>query len=298
MVERIDFDIVNLYPAQPMDACSHNFQLNSGRRTPTHIHQWECRSNDQQLDWNPYSKNACKFYIGGDVATGAACSLIPERNFRGNIDEVRLYNYELSAAEVQADMTLGRNCSGTYDHIRIEHDGVASVCTPETVTIKACLNSSCTSLYTGSVTVQLTPTGWTGGDTFNFSGGVTTRSLGIGTAGTATLGVASASPLAANAAKCYNGSTQSCSMTYTAASCNFDAVEVGANPKTRIFTKLAATAFDVDILALSGSSVNTAINSAVKRGLGGCLVDELPHWCRVDDSAERDFGQWSKIGDF
>lgn len=211
------------------------------------------------------TQNNCPFYVGGDVATGAACALRTERNFRGNIDEVKLYNYDLSSADVQADMTLGRNCSGTYDHIRIEHDGNGSVCTPETVTVKACLNSSCTSLYTGAVTVQLTPTGWTGtgGDTFTFSGGVTTRSLSVGSASTVTLGVASASPLAANAAKCYNGSSQTCSMTFSAGSCNFDAVEVGANPGTRLFTKMAASAFNVDILAVSGSSVNTTINAAV-----------------------------------
>ena len=45
--------------------------------------------------------NPCNFYVGGDVATGS-CALIPGRNFRGNIDEVKLYSKELSAAEVQA----------------------------------------------------------------------------------------------------------------------------------------------------------------------------------------------------
>lgn len=221
-------------------------------------------------------QNSCQFYIGGDIATGSGCALIPKRNFRGNIDEVKLYNYELSASEVQADMTLGRNCSGTFDHIRIEHDGTGSVCTPETVTVKACLNSSCTSLYTGSVQVNLTPTGWTGGDTFTFSGGVTTRSLGVGTPSTVTLGVASTDPLAVSSAKCYNGSTQTCSMTFASASCNFDAVEVGANPKTRLFTKMAGTAFNVDILALTGSSVNTAVNSAVNVDLVDSSATDCP----------------------
>lgn len=221
-------------------------------------------------------QNSCKFYVGGDVSTGTGCQLMTERNFKGNIDEVKLYNYELSAAEVQADMTLGRNCSGTYDHIRIEHDGVASVCTPETVTVKACLNASCSSLYTGAVTVQLSPSGWTGGDTITFSGGVTTRSLGVSTPGTVTLGGASTTPLAVNSAKCFNGSTQTCSMTFAAASCNFDAVEVGASPKTRLFTKQAGTAFNVDILALTGNSVNTSVNSAVNVDLVDSSATDCP----------------------
>lgn len=45
--------------------------------------------------------NACPFYVGGDISTGGGCSLISGRNFRGRIDEVKIYDYELSAAEVQ-----------------------------------------------------------------------------------------------------------------------------------------------------------------------------------------------------
>lgn len=214
--------------------------------------------------------NACPFYIGGDVATGAACSLRTERNFRGNIDEVKLYNYELSSTEVQADMTLGRNCTGTFDHLQIEHDGSGSVCAPENVTVKACLNASCTSLYTGNVTVNLSPSltspdGWTGGNTFVLSGGVATRSLSVGSASTVTLGVTSASPTPTNATTCVNtaNGSSSCSVAFTAASCNFDAVEVGANPKTDLFTKLANTAFNVDIVAVAGSAVDTTSSATV-----------------------------------
>ncbi|MDT8990216.1 LamG-like jellyroll fold domain-containing protein [Curvibacter sp. APW13] len=209
-------------------------------------------------------QNSCNFYVGGDVATGS-CSVISSRNFQGYIDETKLYNYELSASEVQADMNLGRNCSGTFDHIQIEHDGAASTCTPESVTLKACLNAACTSLYSGAVTVRLTPSGWTSGDTFTFSGGTTTRTLSQSSAGTVVLGVGSVSPTPDASASCYNSSTNtnSCSLTYTSASCAFDAVEVGANPKTNLYTKLAGTAFSVDIVAVNGTSVDTTSSAAL-----------------------------------
>jgi uncharacterized repeat protein (TIGR01451 family) len=207
--------------------------------------------------------NLCKFYIGGDVATGS-CDLIPGRNFRGKIDEVKLYNTELSAAEVQANMTLGRSCSGTYDHIRIEHDASASVCTPETVTIKACLNASCSTLYPGTVTVAMSSTGWVGGDTFTFSGGVASKQISKGTAGTLVLGTNSASPLPAGSTRCFSGSTETCNLVFTSASCSFDAVETGAAAQTRLFTKLAGTAFNVDVLALSsGTTINTTYTGSV-----------------------------------
>lgn len=214
--------------------------------------------------------NNCNFYIGGDVGTSSSCPFLSARNFRGMIDEVKLYNYELSAAEIQADMTRGRLCSGTFDHLRIEHDGNASVCAPETVTVKACLDDSCSNLYTGNVTVNLAPSGWVGGNTFTFSGGVATRQLSVGTTGDVTLGSTNVSPTPSNATRCFNGSSETCTMNFAAASCAFDAVESGANPGTNIYTKVAGNAgdaqydFNLDVLALSSvSTINTTYTGTV-----------------------------------
>lgn len=219
--------------------------------------------------------NPCNFIIGGDVATGT-CALIPGRNFRGMIDEVKLYEKALDAAEVQADMTLGRSCSGTYDHIQIEHAGTGSICTPETVTVKACLNASCSTLYPGAVTVQLSPTGWIGGGTFTFSGGIASRQLSVGSAGNVTLGTVSASPLPAGAARCFIGSTESCTMNFINASCSFNAVEPAGTPQARIFTKLAGTTFNLDLLALSNS---TTINTGYTGTVAVDLVDASGSAC-------------------
>lgn len=221
--------------------------------------------------------NNCNFYIGGDVTTSASCPIINARNFKGRIDEVKLYNYELSTAEVQADMTMGRSCSGAFDHIRIEHDGSASVCTPETVTIKACLDDNCSTLYPGNVTVNLSPSGWVGGNTFTFSGGVATRQLSNGTAGNVTLGSTSASPAPANPTRCFNGSAETCTLTFNAASCNFDAVETAASPQTRIYTKLAGTSFNLDVLALTASkAVNTTYTGTVAVDLVDASTSNCP----------------------
>ncbi|MFZ3126609.1 MAG: DUF6701 domain-containing protein [Rhodoferax sp.] len=223
--------------------------------------------------------NPCNFYIGGDVTTGS-CALIPARNFRGMIDEVKLYGYELSQAEVQADMNLGRNCSGsTYDHIRIEHDGTGSVCTPEVVTVKACLTADCSTLYPGNVTVNMSvsPTGsWAGGNQLVLTNGVGTMTLNNSTAGNVTLGTSSAVPTAANATRCFAGSTETCTMNFASASCAFDAVEPGANPKTRLFTKLAGTDFKVDVMAVSGSAVNTGYTGTVKADLVDTSASTCP----------------------
>lgn len=221
--------------------------------------------------------NACPFYIGGDIATGAACSLIPGRNFRGMIDEVKLYNFELGSAEVQADMNLGRSCSGTFDHLQIEHDGVASICQPETVTVKACFDAACSTLYTGNVTAHLSPAGWVGGDTFSFSGGIASRQLSYGTAGNVTLGTVSVSPGPANSTRCFKGATETCTMNFAASSCSFDAVEPAAGPQTRLFTKLANVPFNVDVLALlSPTTVNTGYAGTVAVDLVDASTSACP----------------------
>ncbi len=142
----------------------------------------------------------------------------------------------------------------TLDHVRILHDGQALTCAAENIDLKACADANCTTLFLGPVTVNLNGiagANWSS-DPITFSGGQTTVTLTKNTAGTVTLGGIVTSPTATNAtAVCYNGATQSCSLTYTASAACFDAVETGRAAATPIYTKLAGTAFSLDVLALA-----------------------------------------------
>ncbi|MBU1236886.1 MAG: DUF11 domain-containing protein [Gammaproteobacteria bacterium] len=213
--------------------------------------------------------NSCPFYIGGDIGTNSGCALIPGRNFRGMIDEASIYDYEMTAAEVQAAMRLGRQCSGTFHHIEIVHDGSASVCASKTVTLKACLDAGCTVLYPGAVSVQLSPTGWTPSDTVNFSGGVATATLSNSalTAPSVMLGTVGITPAPSSPTVCYNGSTYDCTLNVASSSCLADAVEVGASPYTNLYTKLAGTAFNLDVLAIDAGAVNTVYTGTMHADL-------------------------------
>ncbi len=156
-------------------------------------------------------------------------------------------------------------------HIRIEHGGNA--CTgssnPAEVTIKACADTGCTSLYLGSVTVDLTTTGGTwSADPVTFSGGETTVTLTRTSTSTVTLGGSATSPTTANATRCFNGTTEICDLNF--ATCTFDAVETGAAAYTPIFTKLSGTAFNLDIRNLSGSSQTVSKVEIVNASSGTC----------------------------
>ncbi len=82
------------------------------------------------------------------------------------------------------------------DHFEFSYSGTALTCSPQPVTIRACLNSSCSSLYTNPVSVTLSPVNYwsatapatVSGNVISFSGGTAQAQLRIPTAGTVTLG--------------------------------------------------------------------------------------------------------------
>ena len=104
-------------------------------------------------------------------------------------------------------------------HIRIEHDGSASTCAPESITLKACFNAACTPPYytaTDVTGINLSPT--SAGYTWSpvnpqsiaaanggISAGITLANTGAGTASLAITGTPS--PVPGNAFECYNTTT-------------------------------------------------------------------------------------------
>jgi len=99
---------------------------------------------------------------------------------------------------------------GGLDHLRILHNGSGLTCMPETLTVKACGDAACSVLYTGTVTTSLN--GVTG--TVAISGGTATVNLPVTTAGAFTLGAGGTSPTPNNAARCFNGATETCTMNF------------------------------------------------------------------------------------
>lgn len=153
----------------------------------------------------------------------------------------------------------------TLDHIELDHGGTA--CGADTVMVKACGNASCSVLYTGSVTATLSASPTTGAswsvNPVTFTGGQATVTLSGTTGTTYTLGASAGAP---NATVCVGGPTAApCQITFVSAC--FDAVEVGRNPSTPIYTKLAGNGFNLDVLAVSGNAVNTKYKGTVSVSL-------------------------------
>lgn len=74
------------------------------------------------------------------------------RLWNGALDEIKLYDRALSAAEISADMAATHPCANALDHFEITVASTASVCSPVAVTVRAVqADGSTYTGYTGTV---------------------------------------------------------------------------------------------------------------------------------------------------
>lgn len=143
----------------------------------------------------------------------------------GSFDEIRIYNLVQTAAQITADMNATHACNASQvHHYRIVHDGSGLTCNPETVTVQACMDAGCTSFYASAVSGTLSPSN----TAFSITdgSGIAPVAFRNNSAGTITLGITGASPVASNATTCLmdDGVTTStsCDMTFHDAGFVFD----------------------------------------------------------------------------
>jgi MSHA biogenesis protein MshQ len=149
----------------------------------------------------------------------------------GTIDEFYYYPYAISQSQIIADKDAAApaTCAIGLHHIQIEHaSGSGLTCTPSTVTLKACANANCSTLYTGGVTGTMTASGgtanWVGGSSFTIdTTGTTTKDVQVTTTTVATLGATVTTPSGvSNATTCLFGTATDCKFTAAAAGFIFD----------------------------------------------------------------------------
>ncbi|APG27861.1 hypothetical protein A7E78_08455 [Syntrophotalea acetylenivorans] len=150
-----------------------------------------------------------------------------EEGFRAPLDEFIVFDEVLDQTQIDSLYQLqsqGRNldgslraeifCGTTIDHFEIIHDGSALTCAAEAVTVRACTDADCNSLYTDPVTITLSPSGWVGGDVQTLNGGSGVFRLRHTTPGSVTL-AATGNPSAAQSQQCVNsGGSASCDLVF------------------------------------------------------------------------------------
>ncbi|MFO1339332.1 MAG: LamG domain-containing protein [Burkholderiaceae bacterium] len=165
----------------------------------------------------------------GDNRTGAIPANATSASANGRLDEVRVYNYEISALEIAADMAVSHGCTPPLHHVEIRHaSGTGLTCTPSTLTVAACQDASCATPYTYGLTGTLTATGtpsvvWPAGAGFTMAAGSssTTVDVQVTSAGTVVFGTTSLSTPPSNSTSCNFGSP-ACTFTAADAGLLFD----------------------------------------------------------------------------
>ncbi|MGY3918209.1 DUF6701 domain-containing protein [Aeromonas eucrenophila] len=166
------------------------------------------------------------------------------------------------------------------DHFEFDHSGNALTCNPETLTIRACANASCSTLVTDQVSVTLTPTkngsnGWVGSNqvtyngntaTVTFSGGTTTLQLRNNLASAMTVGVSgstpSTKPLSTTLCRAGNGalSAAACTLNFADSGFLFDVLDTLANKPQQVQMKAVRKDNATQQCVPSFASVSKAIS--------------------------------------
>jgi len=196
----------------------------------------------QTMTGNPAGATACASQSLNATTAPVRSGFTPGRQtttekafLRGQTDELRISATARSVAWLLTQYNNQNSPSTFYsigseqaqtciflDHIRIEHDGLALTCAPETVTVRACADAACSSEYTdGEVITTLTPSGWVGGNTINFTGS-TTASLRQNVPGIVALGSDTTTPAPANSTRCFVGMSETCSIDFKDSGFIFD----------------------------------------------------------------------------
>lgn len=131
----------------------------------------------------------------------------------GQFDDVRIYNYAQPQAAIANDMDDKTSCSYVYKY-QIQHDASGLTCEAEQITIKACADEQCSSLYDEDITVDMLPnSGWPNGGSVTIPASTaTTVDFNYTAVGTVTFDVTG--DTAENATECIGNTGNSCNMLF------------------------------------------------------------------------------------
>ncbi|GAB3248876.1 DUF6701 domain-containing protein [Chitinimonas naiadis] len=101
----------------------------------------------------------------------------------------------------------------TIHHFELNPPITGLTCKPANITIKACMDAACSSVYNGAVLVTLSPlTGWTNGVAQTLISGTGTYPFQPMSPGSYTLSVSSSTPAFSNTTTCPSGGNGSCTI--------------------------------------------------------------------------------------
>lgn len=110
--------------------------------------------NEQTFSTNGVLGNLATLYLGDNRSTYQVGGMTGN-SANGSLDEVNIYDYVLTPAEIQGDMNATHSCGGGLDHFVVGHDGYGINCLTETITVTAVqADGSTYTGYSGSIVLD------------------------------------------------------------------------------------------------------------------------------------------------
>jgi len=184
--------------------------------------------------------------IGGNVRTGAGAITLTSSRVRGTVTSsnggvVTATGSVIGDSSLVIPAACAGAAAGDIDHFEFSYAANALTCNPQPITVRACLDASCSSLFVDVVSLTLSPSsGWSaitpaafsGANTLLFSGGSAMLKLRSSNVGGLSLVVAGAAPAAQNGVVC---STSGCTLNYADSGFIFDVPNLmAAKPQANI----------------------------------------------------------------
>lgn len=199
------------------------------------------------------------------------------------IKDASLISYRGSSLE-STDFGGACSNSGTaVNHYRFEYDGSGLTCEAESITIKACANADCSSLYTSASTITLqasTPTPSSASSNVTFTGS-TQVSLAETTPTTVTLALSAASPSAS--LTCLEGGQADAQCDYTTKDTGFIVLNETDNNQTiptQISGKPSNTGFNAKTISIQAVQTDTSNGSCTALfGNGSTVALDFSYQC-------------------
>lgn len=172
----------------------------------------------------------------------------------GQFDNVRIYNYVQSEAQVEADRDDVSDCPVEVHHYDLSYSSPGSVCEASTLTVRACADATCSALADigSSVDIRYSESGGTANtivSSLALTNGMATYDWGLTTPKTVNLSLANASPAAFNPVTC---STANCELSFEDLTLNL----LVDGSDTAIPNQLAVDPFDGTFRVVAGSACN------------------------------------------
>lgn len=97
----------------------------------------------------------------GDNAAGFVGTKGTLNSANGTLDELRFYDFEMNQGQIAGARAESHACpTFAIDHLELRHASwTGSACSPGTLSVVACANASCSSLYTSGVIATLSSSG-------------------------------------------------------------------------------------------------------------------------------------------